>query len=67
MTLDEVETLLRYFGYRLYNKGHSSGSRIEFTCSGRRSIVTHRPHPRKELLCYQLDNIIQVLEQEGLL
>lgn len=67
MTLDEVETLLKYFGYRLSNKGRSSGSRIEFICEGHRSIVMHRPHPRKELLRYQIDDMIQILEQEGLL
>jgi len=27
----------------------------------------HKPHPRKELLEYQVKQLIQILEQEGLL
>ena len=30
-------------------------------------IMMHRPHPRKELLEYQVKQLIQILEQEGLL
>jgi len=30
-------------------------------------ILMHKPHPRKELLEYQVKQLIQILEQEGLL
>ena len=30
-------------------------------------ILMHKPHPRKELLEYQIKQLIEILEQEGLL
>lgn len=30
-------------------------------------IMLHRPHPRKELLSYQVKQLLEILEQEGLL
>lgn len=30
-------------------------------------ILMHKPHPRKELLEYQVKQLIEILEQEGLL
>ena len=30
-------------------------------------ILMHKPHPRKELLEYQVKQLTQILEQEGLL
>jgi len=30
-------------------------------------IVLHKPHPRKELLDYQVRQLIEILEQEGLI
>ena len=34
---------------------------------GCHAILLHKPHPRKELLAYQIKTLISVLEQEGLL
>lgn len=37
-------------------------------CFGsKRKILLHKPHPRKELLEYQIKQLIDHLEQEGLL
>ena len=30
-------------------------------------ILLHKPHPRKELLEYQIKQLIDLLEQEGLI
>lgn len=30
-------------------------------------ILLHKPHPRKELLDYQVRKLLETLEQEGLL
>lgn len=30
-------------------------------------ILLHKPHPRKELLEYQVKQLLEILEQEGLL
>ncbi|MBR4826387.1 MAG: type II toxin-antitoxin system HicA family toxin [Bacteroidales bacterium] len=43
-TFDELVTLFGYFGYRLNNKGKTSGSRVSFV-NGLETYYTHRPHP----------------------
>ena len=66
-TFDEAETLLGYFTYGRSNKGRNSGSRIMFISDEHAPILLHKPHPRKELLDYQVKQLIEVLEQEGLI
>lgn len=67
-TFEEAETLLGYFSYYRSNKGKTSGSRVMFSSSEHDSkILLHKPHPRKELLQYQIKQLIEQLEQEGLL
>ena len=67
-TFDEAEVLLGFLGYRKSNKGKTSGSRVAFENkeSGVR-IIMHRPHPQKELKDYQVRQLREHLEQEGLL
>lgn len=67
MTFDEAETLLRYLTYIRSNKGKTSGSRVMFTSDTHPPILLHKPHPRKELLEYQVKQLIEILEQEGLI
>lgn len=64
---DEAVTLLSAIGYELSNKGKTSGSRVVFKCDGHASIYLHKPHPQKELKSYQIRQIKEVLEQEGLI
>ena len=66
-TFSEAESLLAYFDYVRSNKGKTSGSRIMFISEKHASILLHKPHPRKELLEYQIKQLIAVLKQEGLL
>ena len=66
-TFEEMEALLRYLGYAKKDKGKTSGSRVMFIHDERQPILLHKPHPRKELLEYQLKQLLDVLEQEGLL
>ena len=67
-TFDDAETLLAYFSYYRSNKGKTSGSRVMFTSDVYKTkILLHKPHPRKELLKYQVKQLIEYLEQEGLL
>jgi len=66
-TFDEAETLLKYFTYNRSNKGRTSGSRVMFVSDEYAPILLHKPHPRKELLDYQIKQLIEVLEQEGLI
>lgn len=67
-TFDDAETLLGYLTYKRNNKGKTSGSRIMFLSDKYKTkILLHKPHPRKELLEYQIKQLIEQLEQEGLL
>lgn len=66
-SFQEAETLLGYLSYQRSDKGRTSGSRVIFYREGRASILLHKPHPRKELLEYQVKQLLEVLEQEGLL
>lgn len=67
-TFDQAETLLGYLTYKRYNKGRTSGSRVEFVSPDHKAkIIMHKPHPRKVLLDYQVKQLIELLEQEGLI
>ena len=67
-TFDEAESLLGYLDYRKSNKGKTSGSRVMFTSDKHKAkILLHKQHPRKELLEYQIKQLIDLLEQEGLI
>lgn len=66
-TFNDAETLLGYFNYKRSNKGKTSGSRVMFVSDDHPPIMLHKPHPRKELLAYQIKQLIDILEQEGLL
>lgn len=67
MTFDEVEVLLKYLTYSRSDKGKTSGSRVIFVSTGHASILLHKPHPRKELAAYQIKQLVELLEQEGLI
>ena len=67
-TFDDLITLLNYYGYTLNNKGRTSGSRVMFTNKELPTvIILHKPHERKELLDYQMKQVIDILRKEGLL
>ena len=67
MTFQEVETLLRYLSYERDDKGRTSRSRVMFVSETHPPILLHKPHPRKELLTYQINQLLEILKQEGLL
>ena len=65
-TFEKAETLLGYLNYRRSNKGKTSGSRVIFTNAETGSkVILHKPHPRKELLEYQVKILLEQLEEEG--
>ena len=65
-TFDEAKALLEFCGYVISNSGKTSGSRVCFT-RGKKIFRMHKPHPRKELLHYQVIELINELRGEGLL
>ena len=65
-TFEEAKTLLQLFGYILSNSGKTSGSRVSFI-RDKKVFRMHKPHPNKELLAYQVKEIVKELKQEVLL
>ena len=65
-TFDEAKALLELCGYILSNSGKTSGSRVCFTRK-QKVFRMHKPHPRKELLHYQVKELIEELKGEHLI
>lgn len=65
-TFNEMQSLLEALGFTMYNKGKTSGSRVKFI-KDNIPIILHKPHPRKELLTYQVKQVLELLEKENLL
>lgn len=66
-TFEEVEAVLKHFGYVKSNKGRTSGSRVAFISKSRRTIILHRPHPSTTLKPYQVKQLVEALEEEELI
>lgn len=66
-TFNDAETLLNYLDYIRSDKGRTSGSRVMFVSKEHGNILLHKPHPQKELKAYQVRQLIEILEQEGLI
>ncbi len=65
-TFEEMKSLLEALEFKMSNQGKTSGSRVRFIKDGV-PIILHKPHPRKELLEYQVKQIIETLEGENLI
>lgn len=63
-TFDEARALLELFGYVMSNSGKTSGSRVCFI-RGQKVFRMHKPHPRNQLLVYQIKELIDELKKEG--
>ncbi|MDR0854538.1 MAG: type II toxin-antitoxin system HicA family toxin [Clostridiales Family XIII bacterium] len=66
-TFDETIRLLGYFGYSSVTTGKTSGSRVTFANSDNDYIRLHKPHPRNNLLSYQIDDLVEALKVRGLI
>lgn len=67
-TFEETKTLLELLGFTQSDKGRTSGSRVMFSNADHTiKIMLHKPHPRNELLSYQVRQLREKLEQEGLI
>ena len=65
-TFIEMQTALNTLGFRMTNKGKTSGSRVIFQ-KRNIPITLHKPHPKKELPEYQIKKILRKLESEKLI
>ena len=67
-TYDEAGTLLSRLGYREDNRGHTSGSRVAFVNIKTNHIIRlHKPHPTNILKMYQIDELIEILRNQGVI
>jgi predicted RNA binding protein YcfA (HicA-like mRNA interferase family) len=66
-TWNELVTLLRRLGFRQVRTGRTGGSRRRFVHPNGVIISLHEPHPGRILKRYQIDQIIETLEREGML
>ncbi|EKE01094.1 MAG: hypothetical protein ACD_21C00221G0002 [uncultured bacterium] len=66
-TWDELSKVLSGFGYRQISAGKTGGSRARFIHLHYPAIILHKPHPKPILKRYQLEAIISLLTQEGIL
>lgn len=64
-TFQELTTLLAGFDYALNQSG--SGSRVRFEHEHCAPVFMHKPHPSPVLKPYQIDQVLDILRQEGLL
>jgi len=65
-SFSQAKTLLEMCGYTTLTSGKTGGSRIGFV-KGQKVFRMHKPHPRNELYAYQIKELLDELEQEGLL
>jgi predicted RNA binding protein YcfA (HicA-like mRNA interferase family) len=66
-TWDDLVRLLGGMGYQMIRQGKTGGSRRRFSHPEYGFITLHEPHPRRILKRYQIDQIIETLNEEGLL
>jgi hypothetical protein len=59
--------MLAGFGYVKQGAGKTSGSRLRFMHKKLPPIILHKPHPVKILKRYQIDQVIEIFKNEGLL
>ena len=66
-TWDELAALLNSLGYKQAKPGKTGGSRRRFVHPTAPTITLHKPHPKNILKMYIIDDILEVLKQEGML
>ncbi len=66
-TYEEAKSLLNKLGYIENNKGKTSGSRVRFRNKENVIIDLHKPHPKNILKPYQINDLIQILKEGGII
>lgn len=66
-TWDELVVLLAFFQFSEVSTSKTGGSRRRFINEEGLVISLHKPHPRKILKKYQIEQVMDILDQEGLL
>jgi hypothetical protein len=67
-TFDETTTLLSHLGYKVHNKGKTSGSRIRYRNEDKGIYIDlHRPHPGSIMKGWMLSAIYDHLKMNNLI
>ncbi|MBD5551939.1 MAG: type II toxin-antitoxin system HicA family toxin [Lachnospiraceae bacterium] len=67
-TYSEIKYLLGKFGFREWNKGKTSGSRVKFYMeSDQRIIMLHKPHPGDIMDKGAVEDVVKKLMKWGML
>ena len=65
-TWDELVRLFSGFGYKIDNKGKTSGSRVVFV-NGQSSYTAHKPHPGSIVKGYVMKQVSEFLTKNKLI
>lgn len=63
---DELVRLFFIFGYKIDNKGKTSGSRVIFA-KGESSYIAHKPHPGSIVKEYVMKQVLEFLTKNKLI
>ena len=67
-TFEEMESLFHSFGFETFNKGATSGSRIEFYNKEKEiSYIMHKPHPSNIIKGYVMKQVMMFLKANKLI
>ncbi|MBG1266171.1 type II toxin-antitoxin system HicA family toxin [Nostoc sp. WHI] len=66
-TWEELVSLLSGFGFEEVSTGKTGGSRRRFLNDAGVIMTLHKPHPQNILKRYQIEQIIEILQEEELL
>ena len=64
-TFDEMQSLLKGYGYEKSDKGRTSGSRVIFKNGNKRPIMLHKPHPGNIVKDYAMRQVYDDLKEAG--
>jgi hypothetical protein len=64
---NRIIRIVTTLGYALTDSGKTGGSRVVFSNGDGDYIRLHKPHPRNTLKPYQVNDIISLLTEMGLL
>lgn len=67
VTWAELVRLLEWLGYTEVRTGKAGGSRRRFVHPTAPTITLHKPHPGNIVKMYVIDEVLQVLSEEGLI
>ncbi len=64
---EDLVTLLSWLGFEEASTGKTGGSRRRFLDNRGIVISLHKPHPHNILKSYQIEQVIEIIKQEGYL